>query len=211
MVLRLLTVDWFLKITEAQGQRKAVHWKPQDIESNQVAAADSDLQQKEFHMFNRSGLSGQENTKLASHKRHAGWLAGFHLAQSKFFQRKKRSLAARYRPSPATIYENLRQVMLSSCAIILAYRRAERMKLIMAAIGGWQTCVCSAKSLSSAKLPAALVPLSGLTQHPYVDSIIAWEKTLSEVDVLFPGTVCFCPLPLAPWNVIVSQGPFRSI
>jgi hypothetical protein len=67
-----------------------VHWKPQDIESNQVAAADSDLQQKEFHMFNRSGLSGQENTKLASHKRHAGWLAGFHLAQSKFFQQKKK-------------------------------------------------------------------------------------------------------------------------
>jgi hypothetical protein len=89
-------------------------------------------------------------------------------------------------------------VMLSSCAIILAYRRAERMKLIMAAIGGWQTCVCSAKSLSSAKLPAALVPLSGLTQHPYVDSIIAWKKHFQRLMFCFLELFAFapCPLPL---------------
>ncbi|KAK8461822.1 hypothetical protein SEVIR_1G096650v4 [Setaria viridis] len=82
-----------MKITEAQGQRKAEHWKPQDIEFSQVAAADSDLQQKNS-TCSIALVSGQENTKLASHKRLSGWI---HLTQSKFFQQ-KRSLAASISP-----------------------------------------------------------------------------------------------------------------
>ena len=63
MALRLLPVDSSLRVTEAQGQRKAVECKPQNTESSQMAAGDGDPQQKSSTC---STALDKENTKLAN-------------------------------------------------------------------------------------------------------------------------------------------------
>ena len=124
-----------------------------------------------------------------------------HLTWSEFFQQKKKPRRHQVQASPATNYENLRQVMLSACAIILVYRCAERRKLT-APLEDVMTCFSSRQILISkaSSHPSAAIRSDSA---PYVDSITAW-KTFRGWCFFFPGTVSFCPL-----EYIINQGPFR--
>ena len=135
-----------------------------------------------------------------------------HLTWSEFFQQKKKPRRHQVQASPATNYENLRRVMLSAfffeihvmlsaCAIILAYRCAERRKLT-APLEDVMTCFSSRQILISkaSSRPSAAISSDSA---PYIDSITAWKT--------FRGWwFCFLELlAFAPWNTITNQGPFR--